>query len=434
MLSTIKIVSSILIVLATTVLGYRIPPRLSSSEITLGKQPRIINGINASEKEFPFMVSVEINYEGVDFSCSGVFISDKWVLTAGHCMYPSDRIARADELKVGYGSSQRSLQKLVDVSKVYVNPQYNPEEEIPFFDMALLELAEPVIFDNTSSKSIQISSQIFPPDTSTTTAGWGATSNDPTAGSVNNLQRVNLLIGSQELCQSILSSYTQGGNFVCTSTDPLGYDTCYGDSGSPLLYKESGDKYTILGILSYGDTPSKPETPLCGDPEGASFFSRPAFYLDFITETTGLDRDALIFRSAPVTTPVSTTSSALGSSSLASKSDATSLSTATDNQNTIAQRSCTPVTSLITVFVTVTKNNYNDCSNNCNYSNNLTAKPNMNNPLMNENAESVFQRDLNGEDIVIKTPENDDALVFTVSVIDIVTAIVTDIVTVEQSV
>lgn len=45
--------------------------------------PRIVGGVNASEGQFPWQVSIHM--DNVYF-CGGSLISGNWVLTAGHCV------------------------------------------------------------------------------------------------------------------------------------------------------------------------------------------------------------------------------------------------------------------------------------------------------------------------------------------------------------
>ena len=51
--------------------------------IKLFPGPRIINGEQAAEGQFPWQVGLNVN----DFwFCGGSIISEEWILTAGHCV------------------------------------------------------------------------------------------------------------------------------------------------------------------------------------------------------------------------------------------------------------------------------------------------------------------------------------------------------------
>jgi secreted trypsin-like serine protease len=51
--------------------------------------PLIIGGELAAEGEFPFIVSVQVDVLINTFrhTCGGTILSDKYVLTAAHCLY-----------------------------------------------------------------------------------------------------------------------------------------------------------------------------------------------------------------------------------------------------------------------------------------------------------------------------------------------------------
>ncbi|PVZ99798.1 hypothetical protein BB558_004171 [Smittium angustum] len=286
--------------------GYVPPPRLSDSSITFGKSPRIINGQTASTNEFPFAASLQITFEGNGFSCGGSIINEKWILTAAHCMYPGDRLLTPNEVKVGYGNSNREKQTFGTVSNIFVMPGYNRNDTTPLNDITLLELSSPIPIDNTTTSVIQFRDVPIPPQTSTTAIGWGAASQDPNSGAVDDLLKVNLLVGTPDFCKSIYPQYTENGLFICTSTDPGGFDTCYGDSGGPLLYNEPSGKQSLSGVLSFGDSIGNPSRPVCGDPKGASFFTRPIYVIDFISQTTRIDKSYFVYNPLGTTqTPIS---------------------------------------------------------------------------------------------------------------------------------
>lgn len=54
-----------------------------------GPTPWIIGGEPAAEGEFPFLVSVQVDVLINTFrhTCGGTILSDKYVLTAAHCLY-----------------------------------------------------------------------------------------------------------------------------------------------------------------------------------------------------------------------------------------------------------------------------------------------------------------------------------------------------------
>lgn len=63
------------------------------SSCLLGKietVPAIIDGELVKKSEWPWMVSIMVQYESQTFNCGGSLIHRSWVLTAAHCLYSSD--------------------------------------------------------------------------------------------------------------------------------------------------------------------------------------------------------------------------------------------------------------------------------------------------------------------------------------------------------
>ncbi|OMH81990.1 Transmembrane protease serine 9 [Zancudomyces culisetae] len=256
---------------------------------------RIINGMIALPNEFPSIVALSITSGVTSFTCSGSILNANFILTAAHCMYPGQTIITPAQIRVGYGNSNRAQQKVVQVKNITVNPGYDPNAIIISNDVAILELSEPIVLSPGTAETILFTANTLPPGTSVTGAGWGAITQAPNANAVNELRKVGLVVGDVAFCQRIRPDYSLNGQTICTNTMPGNVDTCYGDSGGPMYYKESSGVLTLAGILSYGDTPDHPQRPVCADPNGAGFYAKPISFLDFISSVTKISQAALVY-------------------------------------------------------------------------------------------------------------------------------------------
>lgn len=61
----------------------------------VGRSPRIIDGVIATDGEFPWQVSLEVLHPSFGFLghwCGGVLIDEYWVLSAAHCINKYERV------------------------------------------------------------------------------------------------------------------------------------------------------------------------------------------------------------------------------------------------------------------------------------------------------------------------------------------------------
>jgi hypothetical protein len=103
---------------------------------------RIVNGLEAKPHSFPWAVSLQHNGKHV---CGGVII-DRWhILTAAHCPSYSHDLSN---YQARIGAHHRSSSgQLMHIDKVIRHPNYNPRGWIN--DIAIILLAEPIVFSNT---------------------------------------------------------------------------------------------------------------------------------------------------------------------------------------------------------------------------------------------------------------------------------------------
>ncbi|OMJ24442.1 Chymotrypsin-1 [Smittium culicis] len=245
-----------------------------------------------------------------------------------------------DDVIIYYGSNIRSKMQTIKPRRIIVHPYANL---FTFSnDIALIELESDLKF-SAQVAPIKISTATIYKSQPVTAIGYGMSkqnSNSP----ASSLMQATLTTGidgpidfslieespankslnstedseisnSSSSCKNIRRGFVDNNDDVICCPIKSGKDTCFGDSGGPLIsrinasstiqknstYSKSGiystsktltdiNEYVLVGITSYGDTTNNTQYS-CGGINGFGFYTRPAFFLDFITSTTGLSID-----------------------------------------------------------------------------------------------------------------------------------------------
>ena len=216
--------------------------------------PYIIGGQPAEPNTFSWQVDLG--------NCGGTLIAREWVLTAAHCVLDG----RPDPVRVG--SYELGGGQEIEVSAIHIHPEYS---ENPNYDIALLHLATaaPEALGVVALPDLATHNRLAVPGRTATAIGWGRTESDsrPT-----HLQQADLLL------EGCAQDYSYS---VCTTTllfTDLATNTCFGDSGGPLLARDGGTYYQI-GITS--------RLPRFGSCFEGAIFARVVSFLDWISRVTG---------------------------------------------------------------------------------------------------------------------------------------------------
>lgn len=221
-----------------------------------GKQPfktsRIVGGQDAYQGEFPWQVSLHI--KGSSHVCGASIISDRWLVTAAHCVQDDGRIRYSQpgtwEVYLGlHEQSKKNTAQKRGLKRVISHPYYNAYTFDN--DIALMELDSPVKFSDTIKPiCLPSPSYVFPVGKSVWITGWGATREGATQGP-NVLQKAEVRIINSTVCNSLMGGQLTS-RMLCAGVLAGGVDACQGDSGGPLSSMSTGCMF-LAGVVSWGD-------------------------------------------------------------------------------------------------------------------------------------------------------------------------------------
>ncbi|KAM7359483.1 transmembrane protease serine 9-like [Cochliomyia hominivorax] len=253
---------------------------------------RVSNGVVAALFGFPWMALLKYDDDLTPFKCGGSLISDRYVLTAAHCISRTNKKLVAVRLGEHRISTEKDCTNWarknvcappvedVDIEDILLHEQY---QKNLYHDIALLRLNRSVeiqrhikpiclpIFDHL--RSTVYSNYII--------SGWGATENR----SFSDVLMVAIVASvERSQCQIELKKHylrlplTVGQ--ICAGGGSNNVDTCRGDSGGPLGYKDNYDgnpRFIQFGVVSVG-------LDNCGYESPPTTYTNISHYLQWITD------------------------------------------------------------------------------------------------------------------------------------------------------
>ncbi|XP_042346441.1 suppressor of tumorigenicity 14 protein [Plectropomus leopardus] len=215
------------------------------------KLNRIVGGQNAELGEWPWQVS--LHFKNFGHVCGASIINERWLLSASHCFVTNDPqyhipsnwqtySGMQDQYKHD-GVQRRTLKRIIS------HPDYN---QMTFdYDIALLELSEPLEFTNTIQPiCLPAPSHVFPAGMSCWVTGWGALREGGTKAQI--LQKASVKIINDTVCNVVTEGQVTS-RMLCSGFLAGGIDACQGDSGGPLVCFEESGKWFQVGIVSWGE-------------------------------------------------------------------------------------------------------------------------------------------------------------------------------------
>ena len=228
---------------------------LAAGPAIAAPEPRIVGGSATTISEWPWQAALVYDHGlgGNDFDrqfCGGSVIAPTIVLTAAHCVTDPALDPTQLEVVVGRTTLSSSQGQRVDVDRIVVDPSY--DETTIQNDAAVLRLATP-----TSQPTISLAGpgegSLWAPGADGWVTGWGSTNPDG-SNPQDTLRQALVPIISDASCgnASVYGSDFFPAVMVCAGYLAGGVDSCFGDSGGPLMVAAGGGAWRQVGIVSWG--------------------------------------------------------------------------------------------------------------------------------------------------------------------------------------
>jgi secreted trypsin-like serine protease len=257
-------------------------PRIPQCGFGNTSTTRVVNGVKAKPGEFPWIVALGYknskNPNLPKWLCGGSLITDRHILTAGHCVYNRADlyIARLGDLDL-YSDDDGTKPETIPLAAAKVHEGYSP---INFTnDIAILTLSR----IPKKSTAFPICLPIDEPlrssnfvNANPTVAGWGSLYfNGPSSPT---LQQVTLPVVKNDVCKNAYGTRSViDDRVLCAGYVTGGKDACQGDSGGPLMHRQivnDAISFHQVGIVSYGRR--------CAEAGYPGVYTRVTAFLDWI--------------------------------------------------------------------------------------------------------------------------------------------------------
>lgn len=207
---------------------------LQVSAVFLQIESRIVGGIPTTIRSVPYLVQILNNGK---YYCGGTLVSNRFVVTAAHCVKGKN----AGSLAVVGGATKLSSAGIRSkVSKIMIPRGYS--KFTMHMDVAVLKLKSPIKGKYVRPSGLCKTS--WKPGAVVKVSGWGLTGE--TASRVpNKVRTVNVNVISKKTCAKLYKRKNVLTSTMFCAASP-GKDACMGDSGGPAFINGK-----FCGIISW---------------------------------------------------------------------------------------------------------------------------------------------------------------------------------------
>ncbi|XP_055535038.1 uncharacterized protein LOC129724307 [Wyeomyia smithii] len=237
---------------------------------------RIIGGKASRRGQWPWQVAILNRFK--EAFCGGTLVAPRWILTAAHC------VRKRLYVRLGEHNLQQSdgTEMEFRVESSIKHPRY--DKKTVDNDVALLRLPRDVERSNfVGYACLPERYQSLPIGHTCTIIGWGKKRHSDDAGT-DVLHEAEVPIITNDKCRAVYHDYTITKNMFCAGHKRGRVDTCAGDSGGPLLCRDTtkvNSPWTIFGITSFGDG--------CGKKNKFGIYTKLPNYVDWVWSVINCD-------------------------------------------------------------------------------------------------------------------------------------------------
>jgi len=196
---------------------------------------RIVGGqVVKYGEESTWTVSLRDRYGSGGIFCAGALVTNSHVVTAAQCVV----LMTPDELLVGVGDWSRrpdAGEIISEVKNIAIHPNYYADGAPSHGDVAVLELVEPVEWDEYKRPVALPTSDVewTHQETLFTVSGWGSRTED--GRGTFKLHQADVPFVDFNICGSRYGDDVKRGMLCAGDLEKGGVDACIGDAGGPLV-------------------------------------------------------------------------------------------------------------------------------------------------------------------------------------------------------